>query len=274
MVRAAVARILGAGDFAGPPGAEDEPTGGPTGDRVPADRPKHGAGPVRGATGVAGEVSEGCLAESSPTDGSAERKRSAADAARTAAVSAATGSPGGGPSVVGGSPGGGPSVACGSSGGSPSVACGSPGGGPSVVADSPGRGPSAAGGSAGRGPATAEGRSGWGPTADEAVGAEAEAGASERFLSVLADRIAIGVASVVAVLDPGCVVLGGEIGRAGGDVLAGLVAERLRRMSPLPTEVRASGLGGSAVLRGALLTARDRAQDDLWTAPPRPPVPS
>ncbi|WP_256642326.1 ROK family protein [Streptomyces murinus] len=100
------------------------------------------------------------------------------------------------------------------------------------------------------------------------------AGADERFLSALADRIAIGAASVVAVLDPGCVVLGGEIGHAGGDVLAGLVAQRLRRMSPLPTEVRAGALGGSAVLRGALLTARDRAQDTLWSDPSRSPVPS
>jgi hypothetical protein len=59
-------------------------------------------------------------------------------------------------------------------------------------------------------------------------------------------------------------VLGGEAGQAGGPVLAGLVEERLRGMSPLLTEVRASTLGGTAVLRGALLTARDRAQEDLF----------
>ncbi|QHC28495.1 ROK family transcriptional regulator [Streptomyces sp. HF10] len=106
------------------------------------------------------------------------------------------------------------------------------------------------------------------------AGTAAEADACARFLSVLADRLAIGAASVVAVLDPGCVVLGGEIGHAGGDVLAGLVAERLGAMSPLPTEVRVGALGGSAVLRGALLTARDRAQDELWSAPLRSPVPS
>ncbi|MFB8182321.1 ROK family transcriptional regulator [Streptomyces sp. NPDC055966] len=88
-----------------------------------------------------------------------------------------------------------------------------------------------------------------------------------RFLHTLADRLAVGAASVVAVLDPGCVVLGGEVGRAGGAVLAGLVAERLRGMSPLRTEVRAGTLGGTAVLRGALLTARDRAQDDLFRPP-------
>ncbi|MEU9212514.1 ROK family transcriptional regulator [Streptomyces sp. NPDC048415] len=85
-----------------------------------------------------------------------------------------------------------------------------------------------------------------------------------RFLDALADRLAIGAASVIAVLDPGCVVLGGEVGQAGGAVLAALVEQRLRSMSPLPTEVRASTLGGGAVLRGALLTAREGAQEELF----------
>ncbi|AZP16385.1 ROK family transcriptional regulator [Streptomyces aquilus] len=89
------------------------------------------------------------------------------------------------------------------------------------------------------------------------------------FLDALADRLAVGVSSVVAVLDPGCVVLGGEVGQAGGADLARRVEERVRRMSPLPTEVRSSALGGAAVLRGALLTARDRAQDDLFSPPER-----
>ncbi|GHI09180.1 transcriptional regulator [Streptomyces cellostaticus] len=92
---------------------------------------------------------------------------------------------------------------------------------------------------------------------------------AHRFLRALADRVAVGVASAVAVLDPGCVVLGGEVGQAGGAVLAELVAERLCRMSPLPTEVRPSSLGGTAVLRGALLTARERAQDELFAPPER-----
>ncbi|MFE9441756.1 ROK family transcriptional regulator [Streptomyces sp. NPDC006602] len=88
--------------------------------------------------------------------------------------------------------------------------------------------------------------------------------APARFLDALADRVALGAAAVVAVLDPGCVVLAGEIGRAGGDTLALRVQDRLARLSPLPTEVRPSTLGGGAVLRGALLTARDRAQDELF----------
>ncbi|HET9380956.1 MAG TPA: ROK family protein, partial [Streptomyces sp.] len=98
---------------------------------------------------------------------------------------------------------------------------------------------------------------------------------ADRFLDALADRIVLGAAAVVAVLDPGCVVLAGEIGRAGGDALADRVRTRLARMSPLPTEVRPSTLGGEAVLRGALLTARDRAQDDLFAPTPTPtPTPA
>ncbi|MEU6178358.1 ROK family transcriptional regulator [Streptomyces coeruleorubidus] len=91
-----------------------------------------------------------------------------------------------------------------------------------------------------------------------------------RFLDALTDRVAVGVASVVAILDPGCVVLGGEVGRAGGDELAARVQDRIARMTPLPTEVRTTTLGGSAVLRGALLTARDRAQEELFTPGERP----
>ncbi|MEU3891787.1 ROK family transcriptional regulator [Streptomyces sp. NPDC029041] len=99
--------------------------------------------------------------------------------------------------------------------------------------------------------------------------------AAARFLDALADRLAVGVASVVAILDPGCVVLGGEVGQAGGEELASRVRDRIARMTPLPTEVRATTLGGGAVLRGALLTARDRAQEQLFTPgePRRRPAP-
>ncbi|WP_339128138.1 ROK family transcriptional regulator [Streptomyces sp. f51] len=92
--------------------------------------------------------------------------------------------------------------------------------------------------------------------------------AADGFLDALAQRLAIGAASVSAVLDPGCVVLGGEVGRAGGAALAARVGRRLAGISPLPTEVRATTVGGGAVLRGALLTARDGAQDELFAPAP------
>ncbi|MDQ0954010.1 putative NBD/HSP70 family sugar kinase [Streptomyces phaeochromogenes] len=101
------------------------------------------------------------------------------------------------------------------------------------------------------------------------VAADAGDPLASGFLDALAERVALGAASVVAVLDPGCLVLAGEIGGAGGEVLAARVQDRVGRMSPLPTEVRAGTLGGGAVLRGALLMARDGAQDELFAPPER-----
>ncbi|MFD6422008.1 ROK family protein [Streptomyces sp. NPDC060198] len=100
-------------------------------------------------------------------------------------------------------------------------------------------------------------------------GALAGATGGEAFLGDLAQRIALGAASVVSVLDPGCLVLAGEVGHAGGTGLAALVEERLTLLSPLRTEVRAGELGGTAILRGALFTAREAAQDALF-APAAP----
>ncbi|WP_410661324.1 ROK family transcriptional regulator [Amycolatopsis sp. lyj-112] len=97
-----------------------------------------------------------------------------------------------------------------------------------------------------------------------AIGYAIESGAEE-FLAILAERIAIGSAAVSAVLDPGCVVLGGEVGGAGGEALAGRVSRRLAEISPLQTEVRAGTVGGGAVLEGAVLTAMGAAQNALFS---------
>ncbi|NML53655.1 ROK family transcriptional regulator [Streptomyces sp. R302] len=94
--------------------------------------------------------------------------------------------------------------------------------------------------------------------------ADALASGHGPFLDALARRLAIGAAAVAAVLDPGCVVLAGEIGHQGGPELAARVEAELATLSPLRTEVRATALGDAAVLRGALLRARDAAQDELF----------
>ncbi|MFE1553267.1 ROK family transcriptional regulator [Streptomyces sp. NPDC058718] len=88
------------------------------------------------------------------------------------------------------------------------------------------------------------------------------------FLDALAGRLAVGAAAVASVLDPGCVVLGGETGHQGGTALAARVESALAALSPLRTEVRPTTLGDPAVLRGALLLARDAAQDVLFGSPP------
>ncbi|MFD7261565.1 ROK family protein [Streptomyces sp. NPDC059874] len=94
---------------------------------------------------------------------------------------------------------------------------------------------------------------------------EAVAGAAgEAFLEAFAERLALGAAAVAAVLDPGCVVLAGELGRAGGPALAARVAHRLATLTPVPTAVRATSLGGSAILAGAREAAREAAQEALF----------
>ncbi|MEQ7005517.1 ROK family transcriptional regulator [Actinopolymorpha sp. B17G11] len=115
-----------------------------------------------------------------------------------------------------------------------------------------------------------------------AVGPDAMPG-SAAFLDAVADRVAAGAAAICAVLDPGYLVLAGEVGRAGGDQLANRVAERLADAVPLPTQVVAATVGGppapepaagpdagarvadSPVLRGAVLVALDRVHRDTFT---------
>lgn len=87
-----------------------------------------------------------------------------------------------------------------------------------------------------------------------AAGSAPSPSTHELFLSALAVRIAVGLAAVVAVLDPALVVLAGEVGQAGGQALATAVGAALRDLSVLETEVAATGLTEDAVLLGALDT--------------------
>ena len=78
---------------------------------------------------------------------------------------------------------------------------------------------------------------------------------AEAFLGELAHRVAVGVASVCVVLDPGLVVLGGEVGRAGGTALADRVAAAVASIWPSRPRVVPTGVPGEPVLRGAMLAA-------------------
>jgi predicted NBD/HSP70 family sugar kinase len=109
-------------------------------------------------------------------------------------------------------------------------------------------------------------------TAAGAVGAAVEAvtasagaasGKGEDFLAELASRVATGVAAICVVLDPGLVVLGGEVGLAGGAALAGRVAAEVGRISPAKPQVVPTGISGGPVLRGAILAAVEQARAEL-----------
>ena len=120
------------------------------------------------------------------------------------------------------------------------------------------------------------------PTAEEAVRAAVRAAAdhgaaasgngaaaagtaarAREFLGELARRVATGVASVSVVLDPGLVVLGGDVGLAGGPALADRVAAEVARICPASPRVVPTGVTGAPVLRGAMLAAVGQARTDL-----------
>jgi predicted NBD/HSP70 family sugar kinase len=114
------------------------------------------------------------------------------------------------------------------------------------------------------------------PTAEEAVSAAVQAAAgsasngsgatvarAEEFLGEVARRVALGVASVSVVLDPGLVVLGGNVGMAGGVPLADRVAAEVARICPASPRVVPTAVSGAPVLRGAMLAAVDQAREDL-----------
>jgi predicted NBD/HSP70 family sugar kinase len=101
------------------------------------------------------------------------------------------------------------------------------------------------------------------PPAGEAADPGTLAERGTRFLDELARRVALGVAAVCTVLDPGLVVLGGEVGLVGGTALADRVAAEVARICPVRPRVVPTAVASEPVLRGALLTAVDQARADL-----------
>lgn len=97
-----------------------------------------------------------------------------------------------------------------------------------------------------------------------AVGA---AGAGEpdgdRFLAELARRVAVGVAAIAVTLDPELVVLGGDVGQAGGVELARRVSAEVGRICPVTPKVVPTAVPSAPVLRGAVLAADDLARVEL-----------
>ncbi|MEU8135070.1 ROK family transcriptional regulator [Streptodolium elevatio] len=95
-----------------------------------------------------------------------------------------------------------------------------------------------------------------------------EAGESARacaFLDELATRLAVGLASIVAVLDPALVVLSGAIPLRGGPQLLSRVTDQLHGLAiPRPRLVLGE-VPGNPVLSGAVHAALDVARDSVFT---------
>lgn len=85
------------------------------------------------------------------------------------------------------------------------------------------------------------------------------------YLDEVAHRLAVGAAAVSVVIDPGLIVLSGDVGSAGGAELAVRVERAVSRMCPTTPSVVASAMTGNPVLRGALVAALDRARDEVFS---------
>ncbi|MEU0521879.1 ROK family transcriptional regulator [Streptosporangium sp. NPDC006007] len=105
-----------------------------------------------------------------------------------------------------------------------------------------------------------------GENAAERVAAAVGAGErGEPLLDEIARRLALGVASVCVVLDPGLVVLAGEVSRAGGGPLTSRVEEAVARICPVRPRVVPSEVTGNPVLHGALVSALSQAREQVFS---------
>ncbi|GGQ75921.1 ROK family transcriptional regulator [Couchioplanes azureus] len=91
-----------------------------------------------------------------------------------------------------------------------------------------------------------------GRTPLEVVATAAAGPEAGEFLVRFADRIAVGLAAVIAVLDPPLVVLAGPIAQAGGPALLTTVTGAVGRAAPLESTIAVTSISDDAVLLGAL----------------------
>jgi predicted NBD/HSP70 family sugar kinase len=86
---------------------------------------------------------------------------------------------------------------------------------------------------------------------------------AQRVVELEARRIALTIATVVPVIDPELVVLGGGIGR-NGDLLLEPIEAELRTLSIFHPRLEASALGEEGPVVGAVAMALEQAQDRLF----------
>ncbi len=95
----------------------------------------------------------------------------------------------------------------------------------------------------------------------------------DEFLEELAHRVAYGLATVVAVLDPPLVVLGGSMAQAGGAALRDAVVAELARVSPHEkpeVEVAVTAVNDDAVLLGGLDAGQAALRESLISSLAQP----
>ena len=97
-------------------------------------------------------------------------------------------------------------------------------------------------------------------------GAPAMREAARRLLTELADRLATGLAPIVAVLDPELIVLTGAILRAGAAPLRDLIAEALHGMAIPRPRLVTSAVADNPVLAGAIQAALAATREAVFSS--------
>lgn len=108
------------------------------------------------------------------------------------------------------------------------------------------------------------------PDAESGVAAAVVSPQGEEFLAELGQRLAIGLAAIVALLDPELIVLSGAVIGAGGERLRRVVQRELHDLAVTRPRIELAGVATDPVLTGALhaalRTARDLVFDTLTPA--------
>ncbi len=88
--------------------------------------------------------------------------------------------------------------------------------------------------------------------------------AGDQLLATLGQRLAVGIAALVAVLDPTLVLLSGSVAWAGGEPLRAAVADELGSLAAGRPRLELAAVREGPVLTGALHTALTAARDDIF----------
>ena len=97
-------------------------------------------------------------------------------------------------------------------------------------------------------------------------------GAGDAVLTEFAHRLAVGLAAIVAVVDPELIVLAGGVITAGGERLRGLVQDELADLAVPRPRLLMTALGTDPVLAGALQSALSTTRDEVFDTA-GPPIP-
>ncbi|MFL6132678.1 MAG: sugar kinase, partial [Nocardioidaceae bacterium] len=97
-------------------------------------------------------------------------------------------------------------------------------------------------------------------------------GAGDRLLQQLGERVALGLASLVAVLDPALIVLAGGVLSAGGERLADVVRSELADLTVPRPPVELTAVPRDPVLTGALHTALAATREHVFDTLQAPPT--